>query len=84
MRPIDADALYEDMLYEMCGTGYQSLALSVIRRAPTIVMPPSDSLTLLEQVKGMDRHLVLGSCPQDAKTIYGEPIFSGPLMICTQ
>jgi len=36
MRPIDADALYEDMLCEMCGTGDQSLALSVIRRAPTI------------------------------------------------
>lgn len=48
MRPIDADALYEDMLYEMCGTGCQDLALYVIRRAPTIAPPPNNPLTLEE------------------------------------
>lgn len=51
MRLIDADALHEDMLYEMCGTGYQTLALSVIRRAPTITPPPNAPLTLEELLK---------------------------------
>lgn len=40
MRPIDADTLYENMLYEMCGTGYQTLALRLIRCSPTIDAVP--------------------------------------------
>lgn len=52
-RMIDADELYEDMLYEMCGTGYQGLALSVIKRAPTIALPPNDPLTR-EELRKME------------------------------
>lgn len=56
MRLIDADDLYDNMLYEMCGTGYQTLALQVIRRAPTIeIDTPNDPLTIseLREMEGM-------------------------------
>lgn len=54
MRLIDADKLYDDMLYAMCGTGYQTLALQVIKRAPTIeIDTPNEPLTL-EQLREMD------------------------------
>lgn len=36
MELIDRAAVYDDMMYEMCGTGYQANALSVINRQPTI------------------------------------------------
>lgn len=36
MRLIDADMAREDMLFEMCGTGYQYNAMSVIDRQPTV------------------------------------------------
>ena len=34
-RYIDADELEENMLFGMCGTGYQTLALSLIKERPT-------------------------------------------------
>lgn len=34
-RYIDADELEDTMLYGMCGTGYQTLALSLIKEVPT-------------------------------------------------
>lgn len=36
MELIDRVAVYNDMMYEMCGTGFQSNALSVINQQPTI------------------------------------------------
>lgn len=32
MELIDRAAVYEDLMYEMCGTGFQANALSVINR----------------------------------------------------
>lgn len=40
MTLIDKDKLYNDMLFEMCGTGYQSRALSVIEMMPQIDAVP--------------------------------------------
>ena len=39
-RYIDADEAYDDMLTEMAMTGYQSRALSVIKRQPTADVTP--------------------------------------------
>lgn len=39
-RYIDADELEETMLYGMCGTGYQTLALSLIKEVPTADVEP--------------------------------------------
>ena len=40
MRLIDADALKEEMLWVMCGTGHQTQALMAISDAPTIDAVP--------------------------------------------
>lgn len=40
MELIDRAAVYEDMMYEMCGTGFQANALSVINRQPEIQTAP--------------------------------------------
>lgn len=37
---IDRAAVYDDMMYEMCGTGYQANALSVINRQPEVDAVP--------------------------------------------
>ena len=37
---IERESTYNDMLYEMCGTGYQSRALSVINYAPAADVAP--------------------------------------------
>lgn len=45
---IDKSKLYDDMLSEMSFTGYQSRALNVISRQPTIdAIPMSDDLELM-------------------------------------
>lgn len=53
MRLIDADILYEEMMSEMAGTGYQSRALSVIKDAPTIDGEKNEPLTL-EELRHME------------------------------
>ena len=40
MELIDRAAVYEDMMYEMCGTGLQANALSVISRQQEIEAVP--------------------------------------------
>lgn len=40
MELIDRATVYEDMMYEMCGTGFQSNALSVINRQQEIEAVP--------------------------------------------
>ncbi|MDE7243751.1 MAG: hypothetical protein K2O18_07225 [Oscillospiraceae bacterium] len=45
---IDKNAVYEEMMTVMAGTGYQSRALSVIEAMPVINPPPNDPLTLEE------------------------------------
>ena len=37
---IERESTYDDMLYEMCGTGYQSMALRVIKYAPAADVAP--------------------------------------------
>lgn len=40
MELIDRATVYDDMMYEMCGTGYQANALSVINRQPEVDAVP--------------------------------------------
>ena len=40
MELIDRAAVYDDMMYEMCGTGYQANALSVINRQQEVDAVP--------------------------------------------
>lgn len=40
MELIDRTVVYDDMMYEMCGTGYQANALLVINRQPEVDAVP--------------------------------------------
>ena len=51
-RYIDADKVLDDMLCEMAGTGYQAMAMNVIKYAETAdVVPKSEVEKFAEEIK---------------------------------
>ena len=63
-RYIDADELEENMLFGMCGTGYQTLALSLIQEIPTA--------DVVKVVRCRDCRYYNGTCEYWTSVPYGQ------------